>query len=73
MSDQEKVKNKIINLDGDDAGCPCTDPFGELPAALLPKTESPMRGLRQLNCPQCGLKFWTNRTTELCLDCEKKK
>ena len=28
--------------------------------------------LRQLTCPGCGLKYWTNRLTDLCTDCQKK-
>lgn len=31
-----------------------------------------MGGLRKVTCPGCGLVFWTNRNTDLCIECEKK-
>lgn len=27
--------------------------------------------LRKVTCPGCGLVYWTNRATDLCMDCEK--
>jgi hypothetical protein len=31
-----------------------------------------MKGLRKVKCPACGLEYWTNRKTDLCIECEKK-
>jgi len=25
-----------------------------------------------VTCPGCGLVYWTNRATDLCVECEKK-
>lgn len=27
--------------------------------------------LRQITCPACGMPYWTNRRTDLCIDCER--
>jgi hypothetical protein len=35
-------------------------------AALPPELR-----LRQAICPGCGLAYWTNRSTDLCMECEK--
>lgn len=55
------------------AGCACIrDPFADLPPELRPRPKPHMGNLRQVTCPGCGLKYWTNRSTDLCPDCEKK-
>jgi hypothetical protein len=52
--------------------CGCTqDPFAGLPPESQPKPK-PMAGdLRHVTCPDCGLLYWTNRATDLCMDCAK--
>ncbi len=53
--------------------CSCMrDPFADLPPELRPKPQSLMGGLRKVTCPGCGLVHWTNRSTDLCMDCGKK-
>jgi hypothetical protein len=53
--------------------CSCVqDPFAALPPELRPKSKPTMGGLRKVTCPGCGLSYWTNRATDLCVDCEKK-
>ena len=53
--------------------CSCmTDPFTSLPPKLRPRTKDVMSGLRNVNCPVCGFDYWTNRNTDICIDCEKK-
>ena len=53
--------------------CTCvTDPFSGLPPELRQRPRNSMGGLRKVTCPGCGLVFWTNRNTDLCIDCEKK-
>ena len=55
------------------ADCACVrDPFADLPPELRPQTKPRMGNLRQVTCPGCGLQYWTNRSTDLCMDCEKK-
>ena len=57
----------------DQVGCNCvTDPFAELPPETRPPAKPRMDKLRQVTCPGCGLKYWTNRSTDLCKDCQKK-
>jgi hypothetical protein len=54
------------------SGCDCpTDPFAALPPELRPVAKPAMGKLRQVICPGCGLKYWTNRSTDLCVDCQK--
>ena len=36
------------------------------------RTKDVMSGLRKVKCPACGFEYWTNRDTDLCIDCEKK-
>jgi hypothetical protein len=53
--------------------CSCaSDPFADLPPELRPWPKPRMGNLRQVTCPGCGLQYWTNRSTDLCPDCEKK-
>ena len=53
--------------------CSCgRDPFADLPPELRPKQVRNIGGLRQVVCLGCGLKYWTNRAADVCMDCEKK-
>ncbi|MCJ7584602.1 MAG: hypothetical protein MUO30_07515 [Anaerolineales bacterium] len=53
--------------------CTCVkDPFLDLPPELRPSAKSTLSALRKVTCPGCGLVYWTNRKTDLCIDCEKK-
>ena len=53
--------------------CTCVkDPFSDLPADLRPHAKNIMSDLRKVTCPGCGLAYWTNRKTDLCIECEKK-
>jgi len=53
--------------------CTCVqDPFADLPPELRPRPGQKIGGLRKVTCPGCGLVYWTNRTTDLCVECEKK-
>ncbi len=51
-------------------GCSCEDPYASLPAELRPKPAAKNDGLRRVTCPKCGLVYWTNRTTDVCVQCE---
>jgi hypothetical protein len=50
-------------------GCGCSDPYAALPAELRPKRQAGNAGLRQTTCPICGLVYWTNRETDVCIRC----
>jgi len=53
--------------------CTCVqDPFADLPPELRPRPVQKIGGLRKVTCPGCGLVYWTNRKTDLCVECEKK-
>lgn len=53
--------------------CSCIqDPFAALPPELRPRAEPKMGGLRKVVCPGCGKTYWTNRASDLCIECEKK-
>ena len=53
--------------------CTCMqDPFAALPPELRPRPVKNDFGLRKVTCPNCGFVYWTNRKTDLCVDCEKK-
>lgn len=55
--------------------CSCMrDPNESLPPELRPRKKSPLEkgGFRKIACPGCGLVYWTNRATDLCVDCEKR-
>lgn len=63
----EKKPLPVIRL------CTCTqDLFADLPVELRPKPAPKMGGLRKVTCPSCNLVYWTNRLTDVCIDCEKK-
>jgi len=48
------------------------DGFADLPPELRPR-ERKESGLRQVTCPGCGLVYWTNRSIDLCMECEVVK
>jgi hypothetical protein len=51
--------------------CTCMyDPFNSLPPDFRPRPKDVLDGLR--NCPAFGFSYWTNRDTDLCIECEKK-
>jgi hypothetical protein len=53
--------------------CSCvSDPFSSLPPELRPQPKPKKSGLRQVTCPGCGLNYWTNRPTDVCIACEKQ-
>jgi len=53
--------------------CGCSpDLFSALPPELRPKSMSTMSSLRKVTCPGCGLVLWSNRSTDYCMDCEKR-
>jgi len=53
--------------------CTCmTDAFADLPLEVKPQRTPRKSSLRKVICPGCGLSYWTNRPTDLCMDCEKK-
>jgi hypothetical protein len=59
--------------DAPPAVCTCiTDPFADLPPEARPRLNPRMGNLRQVTCPECGLQYWTNRSTDLCVNCQKK-
>ncbi len=50
--------------------CTCmSDGFADLPPELRPRTDK-KGSLREVTCPRCGLVYWTNRATDLCMECE---
>ena len=59
---------------GGDGGCACNrDPLAGLPPELRPQRREAVSGLRKVTCPACGLNYWSNRSTDVCIDCEKKQ
>lgn len=54
--------------------CACmAGAFADLPPELRLQRAPRQGGLRKVTCPGCGLAYWTNRPTDLCMDCEKKR
>ena len=52
--------------------CVCVgDGFAALPPELRPRTRK-KSSLRKVTCPGCGLVYSTNRSTDLCMECEKE-
>lgn len=76
MNNQDKTNNSDPIKPDEPAKqsyCPiCHDPFSDLPPELRPHSENNMGDLRRITCPGCGLVYWTNRKTNLCVECEKK-
>ncbi|MBM3121684.1 MAG: hypothetical protein FJZ97_05805 [Chloroflexi bacterium] len=50
-------------------GCGCRDPFAGLPPEARPKLLSRSDVLRETRCPECGLVYKTNRSTDVCIQC----
>jgi hypothetical protein len=70
---QNKPQPVTTNTPGKAPICTCgQDPFADLPPELRPQRPNTLKGLRKVTCPGCGLKYWTNRNTDVCIDCEKK-
>jgi len=70
---QDDTKKENVTAAGTPPLCTCIqDPFAGLPPELRPKPQPKKSGLRQATCPGCGMKYWTNRPTDLCIECEKK-
>jgi len=64
MNDEAKAQKPL---------CTCVqDPYADLPPQLRPKPVQKIGGLRKVTCPICGFVYWTNRKTDLCVNCEKK-
>jgi hypothetical protein len=58
---------------GTPPSCSCmADPYADVPPEQRPPAAPQMSGLRKVTCPSCGLKYWTNRPTDLCTECVKK-
>jgi len=78
MKDEADKKPDEDQGQADKAGgklplCTCVqDPFASLPPELRPRPVKSDFGLRKVTCPNCGFVYWTNRKTDLCVDCEKK-
>ena len=77
MQDKEKA-NRTQPVEPEESPeniplCTCfKDPFADLPAELRPKPVEKLNGLRKVTCPGCELVYWTNRKTDMCIECEKK-
>jgi len=53
--------------------CTCMgDGLAALPPELRPRPQR-KGSLRKVTCPGCGLAYWTNRDTDLCIECEKRE
>jgi small redox-active disulfide protein 2 len=49
------------------------DPFADLPAELRPQPAAGSNNpLRSVTCPGCGMRYSTNRSIDICPDCERK-
>lgn len=60
------------NSEGRPVQCTCVkDAFAALPPELWPRQQK-KSNLRQVACPGCGLVYWTNRSTDVCMKCETK-
>ncbi|MEM2968996.1 MAG: hypothetical protein QXJ40_02190 [Candidatus Bathyarchaeia archaeon] len=61
------------------SGCTACEPVCPKKAISFPRrmaTFSPAKSenkglLRKAVCPKCGKTYWTNRESDICLDCEK--
>ena len=65
--DDDRGKAEAVLKPG---GCCCGDPFAGLPAEMRPKPGAKDDRLRQVTCPGCGLIYWSNRKTDVCVTCE---
>jgi NAD-dependent dihydropyrimidine dehydrogenase PreA subunit len=63
------------------SGCTACEPLCHKKAITFPKREfafAPVKSgdkglLRKTTCVKCGKNFWTNRETNICMDCESKR
>lgn len=70
MSEQNTTKKQE---DPQPSNCNCVkDPYADLPPVLRPKNTTWKTGFCQVTCPGCGLEYWTNTESDLCMDCRKK-
>lgn len=70
---KEKPYTQGKNEEDGDPLCTCKqDPFAALPPELHPTSQRENSLLHKITCPGCGLVYWTNRMTDLCVDCEKQ-
>ncbi len=73
---EQKPENEQSQTDqaaGKPPLCTCVqDPFAFLPPEMRPRAVKTDTDLRKVTCPNCGLVYWTNRKTDLCIDCEDK-
>jgi len=65
--DEERID---AGADVKPGGCCYGDAYASLPAELRPKLAANDDGLRHVTCPKCGLIYWTNRKTDICIHCE---
>ena len=66
------LSEKTPSRDAGISQCACvSDAYANLPGEMRPKRQPKKGGLRQATCPGCGFIYWTNRKTELCIECEK--
>ncbi len=74
MTDElEEKPDQTEQAKGKPKSCTCMqDPYAALPPELRPRPRKNDFGLRKVICPNCGFVYWTNRKTDLCVDCEKK-
>ena len=69
-SDTDQKREEQIETEVE-ASCSCVqDPFAALPTDMRPPTQAKKGSLREVVCPDCGVKFWTNRSTDFCLECD---
>ncbi|MGD8622296.1 MAG: hypothetical protein PVH60_10095, partial [Anaerolineales bacterium] len=63
-SDPERKREEQNEIEVD-ASCSCVrDPFAALPPDMRPPAQAKKGSLREVICPGCGIKFWTNRSTD---------
>jgi len=73
MSNAKNPADESQNSPAAPPQCTCIqNPFAALPPELRPRSDSRPGGLRKVTCLGCGLVYWTNRATDLCIECERK-
>jgi hypothetical protein len=73
MNDKKYKTEPNQNAELEKPLCSCmSDPFINLPPDLRPRPKDVLSGLRKVKCPACGFEYWTNRDSDICIDCEKK-
>jgi len=43
------------------------------PPQMRPRLKPKPSSLRKVTCPDCGSIYWTNRSTDVCIACEKQR